>query len=286
MWKQAWTHDPEQFHSLLGQRVAELRLAYATLDRPGMLEALGAIRQFLAEVKTEPYLSSLDSAVVSAALQVARCALDVLDWDAARANLTQAKLVLEAKAARRALLGLKNRPESENWWTFLTLLGDLCWKAPRSFNGRMISFDEALAKRDQVVEQVARHLHQYPRAQEWRTRAVEQGLAWCDVKLCAWGFREHPDPYARARDAADARAPGLLSDRSRPYYWDLALALDWLGGEVSARKLRNASASRRSALRKEVGPDVPLVAYDAATRIELDYLLSKGALKLEVLARA
>ena len=270
----------------LGHRVAELRLAYATLDGPGISEALEAIRQFLPEVKSEPWLSSLESAVVCAALQVARCALDVLEWDAARANLEQAKLVLEAKAVRRALLGLKERPESESWWTSLMSLGDLCWKAPRSFDGRIVCFDEALAKRDQVVEQVARHLQQYPRAQEWRTRNVEQGLAWCDVKLCAWGFREDPEFYARARGAADARAPGLLSDRGRPYYWDLKLALDWLGGEAPARKLRNASASRRSALRKEVGPDVPLVAYDAAARTELDYLLSKAALKLEVLARA
>ncbi len=88
------------------------------------------------------------------------------------------------------------------------------------------------------------------------------------------------------RDASDRRAPRLLSDRERPYYWDLALALAWASNEVSAKELKNNSAMRRVMLRKECGGEMPLAGNDRAARAELDYLLSNATLRLAVMAGA
>jgi hypothetical protein len=75
----------------------------------------------------------------------------------------------------------------------------------------------------------------------------------------------------------------LLGDRGKPFYWDLRLALEWLGGVAPASVLRAAALSRRAALRKLYG-SMPLAAYDLAAENEMRYLLGAGRLKLEVTA--
>lgn len=285
-WQSSWTGDPELFHRWLAKRLSALRLAYAVQDKATFLAALEDMGRFAPAVSADPYLASLEMAQVTATLQVAQLALDGLNWNAAEANLALARRILETKEARLAMRRgeFEPRPESENWYTLLTTVADLAWKQPRGRECRVITYREARAKRDLVVANIAAHLELYPRAEGWASTAIEQGLAWCDTKLCAWAWRVHPEEYAEMRDAADRRAPRLLSDRERPYYWDLALALAWASNEVSAKELKNNSAMRRVMLRKECGGGMPLAGYDRAARAELDYLLSNATLRLAVMA--